>query len=171
MSVIWENPYALAESIVQQRMTRGRLGLRPPVVVLTSGAMDPLHVGHLRCIQEAARLGDRLVVAVNSNRWLIAKKGYWFMPAEERAEIVAGLAGVDDVVVWDDGTPYVDGLIGLLVPDLFAKGGDRSTPEHVARCERDACERVGCRVVYGVGGTVKAQSSSELVRRAQQHGR
>lgn len=166
MATIWTNPHALAESVHEQRRLWRETRAIAPLIVLTSGAMDPMHVGHLRCIQEASRLGDRMIVAVNADRFLLAKKGYVFMPEEERAEIVAGLSCVNDVVLWYDGTQYVDGLITMLWPDIFAKGGDRSSPEHVARCEREACERVGCRVVYGVGGTVKAQSSSELVRRA-----
>lgn len=133
-------------------------------VVTTSGGFDPLHLGHLQCIQGAAELkGDGvLVVICNSNEWLIRKKGYAFMPEIERLSIVDALKGVDYTVVWDDGSPTVCGALEALKPDIFAKGGDRDSSKNVP--EFDVCDEIGCEVVFGVGGG-KIQSSSDLVNK------
>jgi cytidyltransferase-like protein len=137
-------------------------------LVSTSGAMDPFHVGHLRCIQSASMLkGDKglFVVIVNGDGFLMRKKGYVFMPLEERMEIIAGLKGVDYVVPWDDGSQFVTEAIKVMRPNIFAKGGDRSTAENVP--EFSACVEIGCSVVFGIGGQSKVQSSSLLVEKYQ----
>ncbi len=143
---------------------KGR-GRCPDKVVCTSGGFDPLHVGHVRCIQGSAKLGDSLVVIVNGDGFLAYKKGYAFMAQGERMELVAAIKGVDYVVAWDDGSQNVAGALSLLRPDVFAKGGDRSSPSAMAPEELAACEFVGCEIVYGVGGTEKTQSSSNLLDR------
>ena len=133
--------------------------------VTTSGGFDPLHVGHLRCIQGSVDLARQnkvpLVVIVNGDGFLTRKKGFAFMPEMERAEIIAGIAGVDAVVIWDDGTQFVTGALDILRPIVFAKGGDRDSASNVP--EFELCEKIGCKVIFGVGGG-KIQSSSELVR-------
>jgi D-beta-D-heptose 7-phosphate kinase/D-beta-D-heptose 1-phosphate adenosyltransferase len=133
--------------------------------VTTSGGFDPMHVGHLRCIQESALIASArnvpLVVIVNGDGFLQRKKGYAFMPEMERAEIIAGVRGVDAVVLWDDGTQFVTGALEILRPVVFTKGGDRDSAANVP--EFDLCERIGCKVMFGVGGG-KVQSSSDLVR-------
>lgn len=134
-------------------------------LVVTSGGFDPMHVGHLRCLQGSAGVVDvnpntKLVVIVNDDGFLLRKKGYAFMPIEERLEIIAGVAGVDYVVPWDDGSQTVVGAIEVLQPVIFTKGGDRDKAENVP--EFDLCKRIGCDVYFGVGGG-KIQSSSTLV--------
>lgn len=136
----------------------------PRPVVLTSGGFDPMHVGHLRCIQESAALGKTLIVVVNDNGFLLRKKGYKFMDIADRMEIIDGLRGVDFVVPYDDGSQFIDGAIKLLRPDIFAKGGDRARPEDIP--EWNTCREVGCEVVFDVGGG-KIRSSSELVAQIQ----
>ena len=136
--------------------------------VLTSLPGAPLHHGHIRLLQASSRLKNEygfLTVVVNGDGFLLRKKGYVFMPLAERMEIIAAIAGVDFVVPWDDGTQFVDGALRLLKPNLFTKGGDRSSPEQMAACELQACDDIGCRVVYGVGGAEKIQSSSLLIER------
>ena len=71
------------------------LGLKK--VVATSGGFDPIHIGHLRCFQEARKLGDYLIVILNDDNWLKRKKGRVFMTANERSEIIKGFGCVDDV--------------------------------------------------------------------------
>jgi len=140
--------------------------IRGERLVVTSGGFDPMHVGHLRCLQESAdfvrKIGGktRFAVIVNGDGFLLRKKGYAFMPLEERMEIIAGVRGVDYVVPWDDGGQTVVGAIEVLKPFAFTKGGDRDAVTNVP--EFDVCERLGTKVIFGVGGG-KIQSSSELV--------
>ncbi|MFA6447426.1 MAG: adenylyltransferase/cytidyltransferase family protein [Patescibacteria group bacterium] len=132
----------------------------PRPIVATSGGFDPLHVGHLRCIIEAKKLGKTLIVIVNGDGFLMRKKQYNFMPVQDRMEIIDGIKGVDYVVDWDDGSQFVSGAIDLIKPNYFAKGGDRAEPKDIP--EWDVCQKVSCEVVFNVGGG-KVRSSSELV--------
>ena len=129
--------------------------------ILLSGGFDPVHVGHLRMIQAAAYLGD-VIVALNSDEWLMRKKGYVFMPFEERREIIAGFRGVSEAVAVIDEDDSVCETIKLYKPDYFGNGGDRksdNTPEVIL------CKEIGVELVWNVGGG-KVQSSSELVKNA-----
>lgn len=135
------------------------------IIVATSGGFDPLHVGHLRCIQECRYFGSLVVVIVNGDGFLKRKKGYVYMPQKERAELVAGIWAVDHVVLYDDGSQFVAGAIEIIRPNVFGKGGDRSTPESIATQEHEACAKVDCRIEYAVGGSEKIQSSSKLVEK------
>lgn len=81
-----------------------RLPDSPRPLVASSGGFDPLHVGHLRCIRGAAKLGKTLIVIVNGDGFLMRKKRYQFMSVEDRMEIIDGIKGVDFVVSWDDGS-------------------------------------------------------------------
>ena len=135
-------------------------------LIVTSGGFDPMHVGHLRCLIESADLARRvdgktkLAVIVNGDGFLLRKKGYAFMPAVERMEIIAGVKGVDYVVPWDDGGQTVTGALAILKPLAFTKGGDRDAAANVP--EFDLCEQMGAQVIFNVGGG-KIQSSSSLV--------
>jgi len=130
--------------------------------VLVSGGMDPIHKGHVRLILEAAEHGDVIVVA-NSDEWLMRKKGYVFMPWEERAEILLAIRGVVSVEQVDDSDGTVCEALRRIRPDLFANGGDRrgnNTPEV------QVCTDLGIDLLWNVGGE-KIQSSSELVSAAR----
>src|SRR5262249_57469803 len=93
-------------------------------IVFTNGVFDVLHPGHVRYLQSARRLGDALVVGVNSDRSVRANKGEGrpITPAAERAEILAALACVDAVVIFDEDTPRA--LIAAIQPDVLVKGAD-----------------------------------------------
>jgi cytidyltransferase-like protein len=137
-------------------------------VYMTSGGFDPLHVGHLRCILATVEMaendGGYVAIIVNGDGFLRRKKGKPFMTAVERAEIIAGIRGVDAAIIWDDGGQTVIGAIEILKPDYFTKGGDRAAPKDIP--EWDICEEVGCKVIFNVGG-VKIQSSSWLLEEAE----
>jgi rfaE bifunctional protein nucleotidyltransferase chain/domain len=101
-----------------------RLRADRKAVVFTSGVFDLIHPGHLRCLQQARRLGDALIVGVYSDRSVRANKGEGrpVMPELERAEVLAALGPVDAVAIFDDDTPYA--IIKALKPDVLVKGGD-----------------------------------------------
>jgi D-beta-D-heptose 7-phosphate kinase/D-beta-D-heptose 1-phosphate adenosyltransferase len=116
-------------------------------------------------ILAAAEHGDVVVVA-NSDDWLKRKKGYVFMPWEERAEIISSIRGVAEVVTVDDSDNTVCEALTRCKPDAFANGGDRkgeNTPEVRVCIENDI------QLLWNVGGE-KIQSSSELVANAQNEG-
>ena len=68
-------------------------------IVVVSGGFDPVHIGHLRMFEEAKKLGDYLIVILNNDNWLKKKKGYIFMPENERMEILKGFRAIDEVVL------------------------------------------------------------------------
>ena len=138
------------------------------IVVAVSGPFDPLHVGHVRMFQQAKKLGDTLVVILNNDHWIrsIGKKRPPFMPEKERKEIIEAIGCVDKVVIsshpknTDDRSVCKD--LEKLKPDIFANGGDRflhNIPE-VAMCEK-----IFCKMVFGVGKGGKIQSSSWLLKK------
>jgi D-beta-D-heptose 7-phosphate kinase/D-beta-D-heptose 1-phosphate adenosyltransferase len=104
-------------------------------VVFTNGCFDWLHVGHVRSLEQARSLGDRLIVAVNSDASVRRLKGpdRPRVPAPQRAEVLAALASVDWVVVFRADTPLR--TITALRPDVLAKGGDWKLDEIVGRAE------------------------------------
>ncbi len=103
---------------------RAELRVRGAVVVLTNGCFDLLHVGHVRYLQAARRIGDCLVVGVNADDSVRRLKGDGrpLLPAAERAEVVAALGCVDYVVVFGEDT--AERLAEALEPDVYVKGGD-----------------------------------------------
>jgi len=129
-------------------------------VVLANGCFDVVHVGHVRYLQGASREGDILVVAVNGDEAVRQLKGEGrpVMPAAERAEIVAAMAGVDFVTVFD--TLTVEPVLRALRPDVHAKGTDY-TPESVP--ERAIVAEYGGRIA--IVGDPKDHSTTEVLAR------
>ena len=134
-------------------------------VMILSGGFDPVHVGHLRMIQAAAELANEVIVGVNSDKWLTRKKGYVFMPFEERAEIIQGCDGCTKAVGFNDDDNTASDLLRVvrsMYPGksvAFGNGGDR-TSENIP--ETPAAEETAIDLVWSVGGG-KVQSSSTLV--------
>ena len=126
--------------------------------ICVSGGFDPVHIGHLRMMQAASEYGD-VIAIVNSDKWLMRKKGYIFMPFEERCEIIRGFACVFNTTYAKDDDDTVCEALKRIKPDYFANGGDRkrdNTPE------MEVCTEHGIRLLWNIGGR-KIQSSSELV--------
>ena len=123
-----------------------------------SGGFDPVHWGHVKMIAEASKYA-RVMVILNSDEWLMRKKGYVFMPWRERAYILGNIKGVSLVSAVNDKDGTVCQALRRLKPTYFANGGDRkqeNTPE------MDFCEELGIQMLWNVGGE-KIQPSSELV--------
>jgi D-beta-D-heptose 7-phosphate kinase/D-beta-D-heptose 1-phosphate adenosyltransferase len=142
-----------------------RLRAAGKTVVFTNGVFDLLHPGHVRYLQRARAAGDALIVGVNSDRSVRANKGPSrpIVPQDERAEVVAALACVDAVVIFDDDTPH--DLIAALQPDVLVKGADWAADAIVGR---DIVEARGGTVIrvpiepgYGTSAIV------EKIRRGQ----
>jgi D-glycero-beta-D-manno-heptose 1-phosphate adenylyltransferase len=129
-------------------------------VVLANGCFDVLHVGHARYLEGARREGDVLVVAINSDDSVRSLKGEGrpILPAEARARLVAGLAAVNYVVVFEE--PDVTGLLSTLRPDVHAKGTDYTT-ETVP--ERETARRLGVHIA--IVGDSKQHSTRDLLAR------
>ncbi len=137
--------------------------------VAVSGGFDPIHIGHIRMIQEAKKLAGKngkLVVIINNDHWLRAKKGYVFMPENERKEVIEAIVGVDQALLSchkkNPKDPSVCEDLRKIKPHIFANGGDRTKeniPELVIGSEW------GMKMVFGVGHGGKVQSSSELVKK------
>jgi rfaE bifunctional protein nucleotidyltransferase chain/domain len=132
-------------------------------VTLANGCFDVLHVGHVRYMQAAKKLGGKLIVAVNSDESVRVLKGEGrpHMPENERAEILAALADVDAVVIFPE--PDVRPLIREIHPDIQAKGTDY-TAESVP--ERDVVAEFGGRVE--IVGDRKDHSATEVLRKMEQ---
>lgn len=128
-------------------------------VTLANGCFDLLHVGHVRYLHAAKKLGGRLIVAINSDESVRALKGEGrpLMPAEERAEIISALSDVDAVVIFPERD--VRTLISELRPDVHAKGTDY-TADTVP--ERDVVLQYGGRVE--IVGDPKDHSATEIIR-------
>jgi rfaE bifunctional protein nucleotidyltransferase chain/domain len=128
-------------------------------IAFANGCFDLLHVGHVRYLQAAAAEADRLIVAVNDDVAAGAKgPGRPVLRAEDRAEIVAAIAGVDYVTIFSE--PTVDPLLALLKPDVHCKGTDY-TVETVP--ERDTVAAYGGRIA--IVGDPKDHSTRDLLSR------
>jgi len=131
--------------------------------IAVSGGFDPIHKGHVRMILDASKYGD-VIVILNSDAWLVKKKGYKFMDWGERSEIIRSISGVVNVVnTIDDTDGTVCNTLRNLKRDVnldyFANGGDRyvtNTPE------MKICKTLGVGLLWNVGGE-KVQSSSGLI--------
>ena len=126
-------------------------------IVATSGYFDPLHVGHLECLELAKQLGDKLIVIVNSDLQAKLKKGESFMNEQDRMEIVLALKCVDEVYLSIDKDKSQCETLRHIKPDIFAKGGDRMSDEIP---ESKVCKELGIQIVDGLGE--KIRSSSDL---------
>ena len=134
-------------------------------IVLVTGGFDPLHSGHIAYFKEARRLGDMMIVGLNSDAWLERKKGQAFMPWNERLCIINNLAMVDEVYTFndrDDSARHFIQQARAHYPNaelVFANGGDR-TKDNIP--EMDVQDN-NIEFVFGVGGDDKKNSSSWIL--------
>jgi cytidyltransferase-like protein len=131
--------------------------------VLITGGFDPLHSGHISYMKEAKKLGDVLIVGVNSDEWLTRKKNQPFMTWNERSSIISELSCVDEVIAFDDSDGTAIDAIKQITERydnvIFANGGDRSV-SNIPEIENTS-DNVS--FVFGVGGETKQNSSSKIL--------
>lgn len=137
-------------------------------IIIVSGGFDPLHSGHIAYFKSAKELGDKLIVALNSDEWLVKKKSKFFMPFLERKEIVESLSCVDQVIDFKDDElgSATNALIKVkeMFPEdeiVFANGGDRNK-ENIPEMSVNDIE-----FKFGVGGDDKRNSSSWILKNWQ----
>lgn len=126
---------------------------------------DPFHDGHLDHLKKAMELGDYLIVLVSNDQDMIRKKGKCNIPLASRMEIVElilkGLGFPGEVIETIDKDGTQAETLRMVRPDKFVKGGDR-TPDNMPQNELDACQEIGCKIVYGVGEQLNQSSKMEL---------
>ena len=134
-------------------------------VSLVTGGFDPIHSGHISYFERAKDLSNYLVVGINTNEWLTRKKGQYFLPWIERAEIIRHFDMVDAVISWDDADDSALGAIAkcLEISEsvVFCNGGDRTKtniPEAMGYADDPRVE-----FQYGIGGEDKMNSSSWIL--------
>lgn len=129
-------------------------------VIAVSGYFNPLHLGHLRYINDAKKLGDVLIVIVNNDRQVKLKGAISLMNLSERVEIISNLKAVDMVVEAVDDDKSVCKTLEIIRPHIFCKGGDR-TIDNIP--EVKICKQLKIQMMFGIGGE-KIQSSSALLK-------
>ena len=156
---------APAGSVAAAKALAARVQTAGGLVVFTNGVFDLLHPGHVRYLQAARRLGDALILGVNSDRSVRANKGPErpINPEHELAEVLGALACVDLAVIFDEDTPYA--LISQLQPDVLVKGADWGEHDIVGR---DVVEARGGRVVRME--LSKGFSTTSLIERSRTRG-
>jgi len=145
------------------------------MIVAVSGGFDPIHIGHVRMMEEAKKLAEKLarnnsqkaklVVIINNDNWLVKKKGYFFMSQNERKEIIEAIRYVDQVILTKHPKNPTDMSVcqALLEirPDIFCNGGDRKNENDIP--ETAVCKKINCQMVFNTGHGGKIQSSSWLL--------
>ena len=134
-------------------------------IAVVSGGFDPIHSGHISYFKAASKFGDKLIVALNSDDWLIAKKGKFFMPFSERSLIIKSISYVHEVLGFDDdehgSCKNALKKIQSMYPNdeiIFCNGGDRNST-NIPEMEIN-----NITFEFGVGGDDKANSSSWILK-------
>ncbi len=135
-------------------------------IAIVSGFFNPLHGGHLDMIEAAQKMSDKLIVIVNNDVQQVMKKDKVILPEENRARLIRALRAVDEVDIAIDQDPTVVKSLEVIArryPEetlFFMNGGDRDSEKEVP--ETDICHQYGIEMLFGVGGTEKADSSTRI---------
>lgn len=131
---------------------------------LLSGYFDPVHPGHLAMLDAIPWCGCSAIVVVNGDGATRKKKGYSFMDANVRSQIMDHMKGVEYTCLWNE--PDVARCLAIIQPDFFVNGGDRKEG-NLNNTEEEVCREYGIEPLYGFGGTDKPYSSSNILKKYQ----
>ena len=134
-------------------------------VVLVTGGFDPIHSGHISYFNSAKEFSNRLIVGINSDEWLVRKKGQYFLPWKERAKIIGSLRMVDDVISYNDednsSSEAIEKCLKISKKVIFCNGGDRKNNNILEMDVFKNNPRVQFK--FSVGGDDKINSSSWIL--------
>ena len=140
------------------------------IISIVSGGFDPIHPGHIMMMKDCLKFSNYLIVGVNSNKWLINKKGNYFMDIQHRLYVVSSLNVVNETMEFEDDDKGSANNLLIKIRNkysndkiIFANGGDRSDSSKIL--EFETAKQYNIDLKFGVGGSHKESSSSDLLKR------
>ena len=140
------------------------------VISIVSGGFDPIHPGHIMMMEDCLKFSNYLIVGVNSNKWLINKKGNYFMDIQHRIYVVSSLNVVNETMEFEDDKEGSANNLLIKIRNkytndkiIFANGGDRSDSSKIL--EFETAKQYNIDLKFGIGGNHKESSSSDLLKR------
>lgn len=140
------------------------------VISIVSGGFDPIHPGHIMMMKDCLKFSNYLIVGVNSNKWLINKKGNYFMDIQHRLYVVSSLNVVNETMEFEDDDKGSANNLLIKIRNkysndkiIFANGGDRSDSSKIL--EFETAKQYNIDLKFGIGGSHKESSSSDLLER------
>ena len=140
------------------------------VISIVSGGFDPIHPGHIMMMKDCLKFSNYLIVGVNSNKWLINKKGNYFMDIQHRIYVVSSLNVVNETMEFEDDDKGSANNLLIKIRNkysndkiIFANGGDRSDSSKIL--EFETAKQYNIDLKFGIGGSHKESSSSNLLKR------
>ena len=140
------------------------------VISIVSGGFDPIHPGHIMMMKDCLKFSNYLIVGVNSNKWLINKKGNYFMDIQHRIYVVSSLNVVNETMEFEDDDKGTANNLLIKIRNkysndkiILANGGDRSDSSKIL--EFETAKQYNIDLKFGIGGSHKESSSSDLLKR------
>ena len=140
------------------------------IISIVSGGFDPIHPGHIMMMKDCLKFSNYLIVGVNSNKWLINKKGNYFMYIQHRLYVVSSLNVVNETMEFEDDDKGSANNLLIKIRNkysndkiIFANGGDRSDSSKIL--EFETAKQYNIDLKFGIGGSHKESSSSDLLKR------
>lgn len=140
------------------------------VISIVSGGFDPIHPGHIMMMKDCLKFSNYLIVGVNSNKWLINKKGNYFMDIQHRIYVVSSLNVVNETMEFEDDDKGSANNLLIKIRNkysndkiIFANGGDKSDSSKIL--EFETAKQYNIDLKFGIGGSHKESSSSDLLKR------
>ena len=140
------------------------------IISIVSGGFDPIHPGHIMMMKDCLKFSNYLIVGVNSNKWLINKKGNYFMDIQHRLYVVSSLKVVNETMEFEDDDKGSANNLLIKIRNkysndkiIFANGGDRSDSSKIL--EFETAKQYNIDLKFGIGGSHKESSSSDLLER------